>query len=570
LDSTCIRELDSLYACYCDSICMTLHDSRDIKMLIKQQKKEYRDSVIQNTPRILETFVLPDSLYYERILSWTHNQYNNNVTLVPIDTSYNYHFYDNPIFKDATDAIYLGVAGSAALPMNYFQREELDVAPFFNPYLPYSYTPETLRMYNTKTPYTELAYWGNPFMDKEKEESDLKLLCTQNITPEMNLTFEYQRYGASGMLQRERTDNRSYNIGVNYIGKKYELNAAFMGQSVKRFENGGIKDIFWVCDTTIDTKAIDVNLKSAENTLKRKTLFLTQSLAVPLNFFRKDKDSLSVGDGTVIYLGHSLEYSKYSKLYTDVIGDGSGDERAFYNNEFNIFNNASCDSLAVTRFENKFFATLQPFGADAIVSKLNVGAGYQLLRFYSFAFDQFVTGAKVKPSNGTYLYANADGTFRKYVAWDAFGKMTTTGYYAGDFKLAGNVRLSVYPIKEGIHLKGHFELNSHTPHPFEKQLMFNHHSWNNEFSRTVETRFEGSLTIPKFDMELFAGYSMVDGMVYYDAIAQARQSEESVHVFSAYLRKDFRLWKFHFDNKILYQMTSSDDVLPLPDLSLNL
>ena len=578
LDSLTLDSVDNIIWQYHDSLVRALPDARDIKEMVKALRKEYRDSVLENTPRILETFVIPDSLWYKRIVSWTHSQDNNEVKFRTIDTSYNYHFFDNPVQKEDVDAVTLGVMGSAALQYNYFRRKTLDIAPFFSPYLEYSYTPETLPMYNTKTPYTELAYWGNPFITKEKEENDLSLLSTQNLTPALNMTFAYRRYGGGGMLTGETTSNKTFYIGANHVGKRYEMHFGYLGQNVTRAENGGVKDIFWVCDTVIDAKAVETNLKDADTYLKRRTLFLTHSLAVPMNFLRKSgkdtladgtkKDTLAVGKGTVVYLGHSLELSKYTKLYTDKIT--SSDEQLFYDNQFNIFSNTSHDSLAVHRFENKFFATLQPFGPDAIVSKLHAGLGFQAFKYYGFTPSDFVTGTKKNSYLNTYFYGGANGKFKKYIAWDAAGKMNMLGYYAGDMSLEGNLRLSVYPIQDGIHLSGHVETSLKTPHPFEQNLCFNHHSWNNEFDRTSESRIEAELSIPHWQLSAFFGYALVDNMLYYDAISEIRQSDEVVQVMSAYLTKNFALGPLHLDHKILYQISSNDVVLPLPPLSLNL
>ncbi len=568
LDSLTLDSIDTIIQQYNDSLVRSLPDARDIKAMVKQLRQEYRDSVIKNTPRILETFVLPDSLWYKRIVSWTHNQDNNEITLRTIDTGYNYHFFENPIQKDDVDAVYLGVIGSASQQYNYFRRKKLDIAPFFTPYMEYSYTPETVPMYNTKTPYTELAYWGNPFISKEKEENDLSLLSTQNITPALNMTFAYRRYGGGGMLTGEETSNKTFYIGANHIGKKYEMHFGYLGQNVARAENGGVKDIFWVCDTVVDAKAVETNLKDADTYLKRRTLFLTQSLAVPMNFFRKSKDTLAVGEGTVMYLGHSLELSKYTKLYSDKLV--SEDEKMFYDNQLNIYGNSSHDSLAVHRFENKFFATLQPFGPDAIVSKINGGFGLQAFSYYGFAPADFVTGPKKNSYLNTYFYGGASGKFKKYIAWDAAGKMNLLGYYAGDMNLEGNLKLSVYPIKEGIHLTGHVETSLKTPHPFEQTLYFNHHSWNNEFDRTSESRVEAELSIPHWKLSAFFGYALVGNMLYYDAVSDIRQADEVVQVISAYLTKNFAFGPVHLDHKLLYQVTSNDNVLPLPPLSMNL
>lgn len=72
-----------------------------------------RDSIRENTPRILETFAVPDSLYYKRILTWNKGSYFNDVHLQKLDTSYNYRFNDYPFYREDVNVSYLGIVGSA-------------------------------------------------------------------------------------------------------------------------------------------------------------------------------------------------------------------------------------------------------------------------------------------------------------------------------------------------------------------------------------------------------------------------------------------------------------------------
>ena len=570
IDTVTLPLYDTLMAEYGDSIVRNLPGKREFRQWTRERNKAYRDSVIENTPRIMETFVIPDSLYYKRSLRWTHSTYNNKIKLEEIDTSYNYHFYDLPIFKRDADAVYLGTSGSASMQTNYFLREDFDIAPFFTPYMAYSYTPETMPMYNTKSPYTVLSFWGNPLAESTREEQDINLLSSQNITPELNLTLAYQRYGSTGMLINERTDDRTFSIGSNYLGKKYEMHFGYMGQTVRRTENGGVKDPFWVTDTTVDAKAIEVNLSSASNTLKRRSLFLTQSLAVPLNFFRKNKDSLEVGQGTVIYLGHSFEWSKYTKLYEDQISSSDATGRAFYRDQFNIFSTSSHDSLAVRRLENKVFASLQPFAPDAFVSTIHAGFGVQTLKLYSFKPTDFVTGVSTQNQFNTFVYGGVDGMIKKYFAWDASGKLNLTGYYAGDMSLQGNVKFSFYPIRDGIHLSAHVETALKTPHPFQQNIYFNHHAWKNDFSKSSQSRITGQLSVPRLNLTAFVGYALLTNMLYYDQSATICQADAPIHVLSAYATENIKLGPLHLDNRVLYQISSDKEKLPLPDLTLNL
>ena len=86
------------------------------------------------------TCAFPDSLYYEKILAWNTNTYFNKQERIQVDTTFNDWYTEYPFFHEDVNATYLGVIGSASQNFNWFKRRDLDVAPFYAPYLPYTYT----------------------------------------------------------------------------------------------------------------------------------------------------------------------------------------------------------------------------------------------------------------------------------------------------------------------------------------------------------------------------------------------------------------------------------------------
>ena len=573
LDTVTIPHLDTLITEYFDSLIyiVGLPDTSDIRRAKRRIEREYRDSIKAAKPRVLSTYIVPDSMYYRRILVWTSDKKFNEFHETGLDTTANSNFDDLPIFKKDLNASYLGTAGSASQYYNWFRREEVDDAPMFTPYIGDSYTDETIPMYNTKTPYTELGYSGTLLAAKTMEESNLRLLSTQNITPEFNFTLFYRRLGSRGMLQNEATDHRTTVITGSYLGKRYFANFGTIRQRVERQENGGIQDSFWIRDTTIDAKAIDVNLTSASNTYKRRMYFIHQTLAVPMNFFRKDKDSLALGEGTMALLGHSAEFTTYNKLYVDEIAEGDTYGRNFYFNQFNISQTSSSDELAVRNLENRVFIKLQPYAPDAILSKINAGAGYQILSTYSFTPSHYLTGRTFQSQHNIYIYGGASGQLKKYMAWNADVDYYLAGYRMFDFDINANLRLSIYPIEQGIHLTGRFHTGLKTPHPFEQHIFTNHHSWDNDFSKVSRTTVQAELSIPKWRLEAGFNYGLVAGMLYYDTLSVIRQHTGTpISVMSVYLKKDFTVWRFHFDHRALFQLSSDQEVLPLPKVALNL
>ena len=588
----------------------------DSILAAKDSIRAYKDSIIENTPRILNTYVLPDSMQYKRLVMWDHDRYFNDIRLRENDTTYNYHFTEYPFLKDDVNAVYLGVIGSPTETYNFFKREEAENAVFYTPYMAYSYTPENLPMYNTKTPYTELAYWGTLFANAEKEESNVRVMTTQNILPELNLRLEYNRFGGNGMLQNEDTDNRTFVAAANYLGKKYFMNVGYIYNRIEKSENGGIIDNSWIRDTTVDAREIAVRLKEAGNTVKKNTVFLDQSYRIPFDFLSKDareerkarkaekafRDSLmATGDTAAIsryllaqaekeaasamsadsidtdittaFIGHCSEYSVYTKSYYDEISSSDTDGRDFFGNNFYLNPTASRDSLRVMKLDNRIFLRLQPWSSDGIVSKLDVGIGDKLLNYHDFNRLSYLQKSKPVVRNSAYLYAGAQGQLKKYMHWNATGRYTFLGSEINDFSVNANLSVNFYPFRRHrnspLNLNFHFETSLREPDYYEQHLHTNHYWWDNNFGKVSTTKAEASLNIPVWNLSAFFGYALLGNNIYYDNHGSIQQNEVPMSVMTASVMKNFRLWNFHFDHKALFQLSSNEDVLPLPMLALN-
>ena len=587
------------------------------KMEVKDSIRAAKDSIIAEKPRILQTFAVPDSMQYKRLITWEHDRFFHNINLKDYDTTYNYRFNDYPFFKgDAVNSVWLGVVGAPEESYDFLKRKEEDNAIFYTPYTTYSYDPESAPQFNTKTPYTELAYWGTLFANQEKEESNVQILTTQNITPELNFTLEYRRYGSNGMLRREDTDNRSFLATTNYLGKRYLMHAGFIYNKVERSENGGVIDQSWIRDTTVDAREIEVHLKDAGNKLKKNTIFLDQSYRIPFSFINKAKEKkaeklriarrdsiMASGDSLVIeaflekeredslealhardtinleenvttaFIGHSSEYSVFRKTYTDDISASDSIGRAFYHDRFFINPTQSMDSLRVMKFENRAFIRLQPWKSDGIVSKLDVGIGDKLASYFSFKPQDYLTGSRNVLQNSVYLYAGANGQLKKYMKWDAKGQYTFLGHEINDFDIDANLMFSVYPFRRHhnspLTFRAHFETSLEEPDYYQQHLFTNHFRWDNDFSKISTTKAEASLSIPRWQLAASFGYALLSNNIYYDNTGIVRQNTAPMSVMTASLKKNFKVWNFHFDHKALFQLSSNEEVMPLPMLALN-
>lgn len=552
---------------------------------IKEEKQAERDSVTEYTPRILETAFLTDTMQYKRIIHWTVDDDFQRLNVSIPDTSYNYHYYDYPFLRRDVNASWLGVPGSPLQYYNYFNRASDEGIEFYNAQEAWSFSPRTLPHYNTKTPHTELAYFGTLLAGDAKESDNLHILTTQNILPELNFTISYDRFGGGGMLESEETKNKTFSVRANYLGKKYLAHAGYIYNMVERAENGGIVDNMWIRDTTVEAREIKVALSGASSKITKNTWFLDQQYRIPFEFIRKlqarrdtsaaaPADSLveAVADSldrdvTTAFIGHSSEWSTYTRKYIDNITNADG--KALYNNVFN-FGPASADSLGTMKLDNKIFLRLQPWGSESIVSKLDVGVGDRLMHYFD--------SSSVRPTrhveNSVYAYAGAQGQVNKYFNWDAKARFYVLGYNLGDMAVEANAGFNFYPFrrarKSPVSVSAHFETRLDSPTYYQQMLNTNHFRWENSFSKISTTQIRGSIDVPRWKLNASVGYGLLANNVYYDTLGIVRQNAVPMSILSASLRKEFVAGPMHFDNRVLVQYSSAPDVIPLPTVALNL
>ena len=552
---------------------------------IKDSVKHIKDSIVQNTPRILETAWLPDSLYYKRIVAWKHDRHFNRVDPYVWDTTANYHFHDYPYLKEDIGGTFLGMAGSAVQTYNFFKREDpRSTVSYYAPYESWTYTASSIPMFNTKTPYTELAYYGNILNSETKSNDDIRIFTTQNILPALNIALEYKTYGGAGILKNQKARNKTAFATANWLGKRYLAHGGIIWNSINRVENGGVQDNGQVRDTVLqDIREVDVFLSNATNKYSKRTVFFDQSVRLPLSFIedfkhRNDtsyvrKDTLNK-DLTSVFLGTATEWSVYNKNYADAVNASDAVGSAFYRNQFYINPAKSADSLHTMRLDNRVFLRFQPWHEDAVVSKVEGGIGDRYQSHYNFRNGSYLYKRNAEKWNSLYTYAGAEGRLGRYFEWDALGQLNFAGHDAGDFFIRGKAKLSVFPFRRDslspISLTARFETDLKEPDFYEQHMYANHYMWDNDFSKTSMTRFQAALDFPKWKIHASAGYALLANNIYYDSLGVIRQNPEPMSVLTAALRKDFHLGVLRLENTALFQLSSDEKVLPLPKLAVNL
>lgn len=103
----------------------------------------------------------------------------------------------------------------------------------------YLKTPESIRLYQTLTPYTLLSY--NNTLNKDYL---VHIAHTQNIIPGWNVSFDYQLICPEGNLAGSGAKNHYLDVTTNYFSRdsRLQVQAGFIWQSMRMDENGGLSD----------------------------------------------------------------------------------------------------------------------------------------------------------------------------------------------------------------------------------------------------------------------------------------------------------------------------------------
>ena len=506
----------------------------------------------------LESYFFNDSIRALPNFAWNVDMAYNRINLTSIDTSMNGFQTDYPFLQNSVGAAYIGTLGGAAIPLNYFDRPNNRNFSFANAYDCYMYTPERAPFYNVKAPFTQGTYFMSG--QRKKAEEDLGIIHAQNISPSSGFNLNYKSRGTRGMYTWQGARDKNLALDFSHTGKKYSFHGGYIYNTAILKENGGIANDRDVTDTIFDLpENIPVRLTDARNVFKNNTFYFVESYGVPLR--KLTDEDFSIADQSSIFFGHSFEWSKFTKLYTDSRG-ASGE----YYDDWFLNPNATYDSIYEGLLSNKLFVQIQPWDRNGVIGTIDAGVGMDNHWYYQFRPDEYqnTSATKKQNLNSYYVYGSVEGYFRKYFKWGADLCYHPAGDRSQDVEFGGNIAISAFIKGKPLTLSGSARYALRTPSYWTENYFSNHYVWFNSFAKENETRIDLALTMPAIGMELGAHQSVTTNKVYYDANCRPAQYSGSVSVSGLYAKKDFRLGGFHLNHRVLLQWSSAQEVVPVP------
>lgn len=517
--------------------------------------------------------------------SWTASQPLGLRVPSSIDTlQYNYHREFVPSM--ASDAwASTGNFGCAGINQIFFERKESSEFIFADALEHWIPNADNQKFYNTRIPMTLLSYsWGG---GRESGQDRLKGIFSGNAGKRIQVGAMLDYLYSKGGYDRQALKDFVWGFSGSYTGDRYELQASVTTFNSVNHESGGIKDDAYITDPAslqggdhnIDAKAIPVNLSSAFSRVKGSQFRMNHRYKV--GYYEEEQVNDSTINRTYIPVSSFIWTFDYKTNTHKFVNENATEDGEYFENSY-----LSVDG---TNEETKYWRIRNTIGID-MLEGFNKYAKFGLsayatheVRRYTQVCDTMLTSS-YKPENLTpfpefdiepktienLLWVGGQLTKQRgsILTYGATAQFGIVGSVAGDIDVSGHLSTHIPLLGDTVSIVGEGFFRNTEASFLLKNYISNHFAWKNDFGKIRRFRVGGRIEIPRFGTTLSAGVENLQNYVYFNTLALPEQEGGSVQVFSASLSQNFRLGILHWNNRLTYQTSSNESVLPLPKLAV--
>ncbi|MDR1679464.1 MAG: putative porin [Prevotellaceae bacterium] len=490
---------------------------------------------------------------------WNITEQTASVVPTVLDTSLFEFQNTDPMNRYSIANAYNGSLGSPLQSKIYFDRTEKNNFLFSRPYDAYFVALPEMLFFNTTVPYSNLEYFTAG--SEANSDENFRGIFSINANKRFNFSGLYHYAGTRGLYNNQATKMTKIGLWATYSGKHYGATGVAMRQVFNNEENGGIKDEAYIRTDSLrefQTNTIPTNLDYAMSRYTNIYFYLNQKLHIANVEYQIDSTHSEFRP--IATISHSIKYETAEKRYLSTQSDA-----AFYQNTF-FDDTKTQDSAQVRSLYNTLaFSVNEGFSRWFPLSI----AGYATHEYREYYHldntipvrdyeSNILIGAEMSKRQGKHLHFNANG------------ELYTVGDRAGDFSLNGDVTTVFRLWNDTVSLFVEGLMKNTSASYFEETYSSNHFRWDNTFDRTLRTRFRARLGLNNSWLNASAGMGVenVSQLIYFDRNALPAQHDGNIQVLTGEAALNFNVWVFHLHNKAIYQRSSNNDILPLPDLSL--
>lgn len=197
---------------------------------------------------------------------------------------------------------------------------------------------------------------------------------------------------------------------------------------------------------------------------------------------------------------------------------------------------------------------------------LTAFASHKLSKYSLMSLDPL----KQDKYNETEIYIGGELTKKQgnFLHYHAIGEVGMAGKAIGQFDVKGDIDLNIPLWKDTVSVIARGEISNKLAPFYMRHYHSKHFWWDDDMDKEFRTRIEGELSIANWGTRLRAGVENIKNYTYFNQQALPEQKGGSLQVVSACFNQDFKVGIFHLDNEVIWQKSSDQAVLPLPELSL--
>lgn len=442
-------------------------------------------------------------------------------------------------------------------------------------------TDKTMKFYNTRVPMTLLSY--NTAGGRETSQNHLSGTFSGNVNKEIQIGALLDYIYSKGCYANQADKGLVWGLSGSYLGSRYELQAWYNQYNLLNKENGGITDPLYITDpalvqggvTSVDAKTIPTKLSAAHTRNVGNELFINNRYKI--GYWHHEYEGDSITSSTYIPVTSIIYTLNFKSATHRFRNEFSGTQPGFFENTYlnsNITNDVTKywslkNTVGISLLEG--FHKYAKFGLAAYVS-------YEVNRFnqcpdtvWGEGLDTIPPGINMpqyhtenKARVGAQLTKQKGDILRYY----ATGEIGFAGAAAGDILADGRIEANIPLPFDTISVEGFARFTNETTPYLLRNYVSNHFIWQNNFGKERRFKFGGSLTIPISGTYFNVFMENIQNHVYFGEDFMPRQYGGSVQIFSASLNQNLNVGILHWDNKVIYQTTSNDNVLSLPTLTV--
>ena len=444
------------------------------------------------------------------------------------------HFLEVLFYKHYNNVLItnLGTYGSSYyFPTTYFTDNQKSV------FAPADVDAKLLKLDGFK-PFTNLTW-----INAGRREQILSFHHVQKFGKLAALNFQYKRISAPGIYINQEANTNAFKGAFNFNthNQLYQVKLIANIDRIRNQENGGLTNINGFETDTFDRKSLyQVNLEKSYYEDKWTNFGIEQRF----NFATKKIDSIRTRQ---IFVGFSNEYITRRRTYYDYDADSPIYDTTYYDSTSTFW----LDSIYQKTFVHRIM-----LGIDN--QKMSVNG------FYEYHQNEYVQRNGLDTTfNTAYAGLNAGVNFDNASVQGEF-KYGLNGYNEGDIQT--NIAAEINPSSNYfIQLEAKYHLIE--PELKYKNYSSNHFVWDSvNFFKSQTVYLGAKLQLKKYKLTLFANAKLLDKFFYYDSLVVLKQHDFASNNMSVGVEKDYRWWNFYFKTALIYQMTSDEVLLPLPDL----